>query len=261
MQEDLVVRSEFKDHFSDRSDRYAKYRPGYPAELFQYLGSVVTSHDVAWDCATGNGQAAVALASYFASVIATDASETQIEAALTHERVSYRTASAEASGLSDNSINLLTVGQALHWFDTDRFFAEAQRVLRPDGVLAIWCYELSNVNARCDAIVRVLYDDIVGDFWPPERAIIEQRYETVAIPGIELETPQSQMSLDWRVDDMLGFLRTWSACRRYEARHGTDPVLQIAAELSRAWGSGERQVTWPLTLKASRLNSPASMGA
>jgi hypothetical protein len=152
------------------------------------------------------------------------------------------------------------VGQALHWFDTDRFFAEAQRVLRTDGVLAIWCYELSNVDARCDAVVEILYDDIVADFWPPERVLIEQRYETLAIPGILLEVPPLQMSLNWYADDMLGFLRTWSACRRYEATHGTDPVLQIAADLSLAWGPGKRPVTWPLTLKASRPNSPASMG-
>ncbi len=256
MQEELEIDTpSFKDYFSERSDCYAKYRPSYPDELFRFLASTARHHDAAWDCATGNGQAAVALARYFAAIVATDASQEQIDAAIQDSRVRYATARAENSGLQTSFFDLLTVGQAFHWFDESRFFAEAARVLRPDGVLALWSYQLCTVSPECDAIVYRLYEDIVGEFWPPERARVEKNYDDVILPGIEVATPPLQMSQTWCVDDMLGFLRTWSACKRYQATHKTDPVLQIAPHLQRAWGGDARQVQWPLNLKVRRLNS------
>jgi SAM-dependent methyltransferase len=222
--------------------------------MFRFLASVVGNRELVWDCATGNGQAAVALAEHFDAVVATDASQAQIDAAIPHRRVSYRTASAESSGLPSSCCDLLTVGQALHWFDTERFFVEARRVLRPDGVLALWSYQLCNVSAQCDAIVYRLYEDIVGEFWPPERVIVEQEYAGICMPGRELTAPKLTMSLAWQADDMLGFLRTWSACHRYKATHGEDPVSLISAELKAAWGAADRTVEWPLNLKVRRLN-------
>ena len=245
----------FKDHFSLRSDGYARYRPTYPDELFRFLASTAVNHDVAWDCATGSGQAAVTLTDYFSTVVASDASRSQIDAATTHPNVEYRVAGAEQSGLADNSVDLVTVGQAFHWFDQDDFFAEASRVLKPAGVLAIWCYELCHVTIKCDAIVDTLYRDIVGEFWPPERLMIEQGYSNVKLPGEAVAVPDFEMSLAWRAADMLGYLRTWSACKRYEAEKGSDPVREIAAQLVAAWGDEERQVSWPLCLKASRAKT------
>ena len=55
----------FKDRFSGHAAEYALYRPHYPKELFQYLASLAPNRDAAWDCATGNGQAAEMLAEYF----------------------------------------------------------------------------------------------------------------------------------------------------------------------------------------------------
>lgn len=245
----------FRDHFSARSDNYAQYRPAYPVGLFQYLASVIDDCSVAWDCATGNGQVAVALADYFNEVIASDASESQIAAAIRHPDVEYRIVRAEQSGLSDSSIDLLTVGQAFHWFDEAAFFTEAQRVLKPSGVLAIWCYELCNVTSDCDAIIDTLYRDIVGDCWPPERATVEKGYADVELPGGAIAAPSFEMSLNWRVEDMLGYLGTWSACRRFEAEKGSDPVALIAASLSAAWGGAARRVAWPLRIKISRVNT------
>jgi len=245
----------FRDHFSARSGSYAQYRPTYPHELFQFLASVVDSHSVAWDCATGSGQAAIALADYFKEVIASDASQSQVAAAISHPQVDYCVACAERSGLADNCVDLLTVGQAFHWFDEAAFFSEAQRVLTPSGVLAIWCYELCHVATECDAIVDTLYREIVGEYWPPERSAIEQGYSRAILPGETVAVPTFEMSLDWRASDMLGYLRTWSACKHFESEKGSDPVALIEADLAAAWGDGMRRVTWPLQIKVSRANT------
>jgi SAM-dependent methyltransferase len=246
---------DFKDHFSTQSDGYAQYRPTYPAELFQFLASIATAHTLAWDCATGSGQAAVALTEYFSTVVASDASRAQIDAAIPHSDVEYRVAAAEQSDLADASVDLLAVGQAFHWFDEELFFEEARRVLRPDGVLAIWAYEICEVSDRCDAIVDTLYRDLVGEYWPPERVMIEQGYSGVELPGVSVPAPDMMMSLEWSATEMLGYLRTWSACERYKAEKGSDPVEEISAQLESAWGAGRRRVAWPLAIKVSRPNT------
>ena len=243
----------FKDHFSEQSAQYANYRPQYPVELFQFLVDQCRRRELAWDCATGSGQAAVALGEFFVSVIAADASDTQIACAIPHANVSYRVATAEASGLDDASVDVLTVGQALHWFDRERFYAEAGRVLAPGGLLAAWCYDLCHVTDECDAVVNELCSDIVNEFWPPERRLIEERYAGIAMPAAEIEVPRFNIYADWAVDDMLGYLRTWSACSRYRKAHACDPVTLIAGKLHDAWGTGSRPVRWPLTLRVCRL--------
>ena len=242
----------FKDHFSTQSAGYARHRPHYPAELFAYLAGL-TGRRLAWDCATGNGQAAIALAGHFDRVVATDASEAQIDAAIAHPVVSYRVAKAEASGLEDDSVDLVTVGQALHWFDTARFFTETSRVLVAGGIVAAWCYELCAVSPACDSAVEHLYTNIVGPFWPKQRRLIEERYAGIEFPGIELLPPVFEMKSQWTVDDMLGYLRTWSACQHYRRERREDPVGLIEDQLRRAWGTAPRTVRWPLTVRISRL--------
>jgi len=245
----------FKDHFSALSAAYSKYRPTYPVELFQFLASIVSANTLAWDCATGSGQVAVELTDYFSDVVASDASQSQIHAATQYAGVEYRVATAEQSGLADSSVDLITVGQAFHWFDEPLFMAEVCRVLRPEGVLAIWCYELCAVSDECDAIVDKLYRDILEDYWSPERMMVEQGYSGVTMPGVAVPAPEFVMSLEWCAADMLGYLRTWSACKRFESQKGSDPVEIISAELGSAWGDGVRLVTWPLSIKVSRPNT------
>lgn len=249
----MTAATGFKDHFSSQSRLYARYRPTYPGALFQFLASQCGQQRLAWDCATGNGQAALALADHFERVIATDASEKQIASAADADRVEFRVASAEDSSLDTDSADLVTVGQALHWFDRPRFFDEAGRVLVPGGVLAAWCYELCHVTPECDAIVGELYEDIVGEFWPPERRLIEEGYASIVLPGKQIEVPAFDMTANWTAADMLGYLRTWSACKRYEKQRGADPVEQITSSLAAAWGDSARTVRWPLRVRASRV--------
>lgn len=159
----------FKDHFSEIAARYAEFRPTYPAELFDWLASLCEEHETAWDCATGSGQAAAGLSKHFRKIIATDASAEQIAHAGGPNNVSFRVAPAEASGLADRSIDLVTVAQAAHWFDLTKFFAEAQRVLNPGGVLALWGYGRLDLPAGMDAIFQRFYSETVGPYWPPRR--------------------------------------------------------------------------------------------
>jgi len=244
----------FKDHFSGHAARYAQARPTYPDDLFQFLATQCPQRDNAWDCATGNGQAAAALAEHFAHVIATDASAQQIQAARPADRVEYRVAPAETSGLQADSIDLITVAQALHWFDIESFFEEAERVLVPDGVLAFWCYGLSSVAPELDDLLLEIYQS-VDQYWPPERNIVDNQYRDIDVPLPEIECPSFAMRCDWTVAQMLAYLRTWSACQAALRATGKDALAEFEGDLERHWGAGSRTVIWPITVRIARKSS------
>ena len=249
----------FKDHFSAQAADYAKFRPGYPRELFDYLGSIAPSRQLAWDCGTGNGQAAGGLALVFDRVIATDASDKQIANAQSHERVDYCVAPAENSGIKSATIDLIMIAQALHWFDLNRFYAEARRVLKPNGVLAASAYNLLHIEPAIDEVVSRYYYEVVGPFWPPERKLVEQ-FADLPFPFHEVDAPKLEMTAQWNLDHLLGYLQTWSSTQRFIAAKGSDPLEQIIDELRAAWGDSQqtRNVTWPLVL---RIGIKASDGS
>ncbi len=208
---------------------------------------------LAWDCATGNGQAAVELATVFDRVIATDASERQIANAEPRPRVEYRVGFAEESGLKSGAVDLVLVAQALHWFDLERFYGEVGRVLKPRGIFAASAYRFFHISPAVDELVNCrYYRDVVGPFWPGERALIE-RFEEIRFPFPELSTPPFEMRLDWTLDHLVGYLRSWSATQRFVTANQRDPLDDIAQELQTAWGNPResRTVTWPLTLRAA----------
>ncbi len=243
----------FKDRFSGHAGEYARFRPRYPRELFEYLAGVSPERKWAWDCATGNGQAAVALAEFFEHVIATDASEKQIAHGQPHERVTYRLTSAERSGLDAASVDLVTVAQALHWFDRDAFFAEAKRVLKPRGVLAVSTYNLFEVSPEIDRLIETFYNDTVGPYWDFERRLVETGYRTIAFPFQELSPPDFRMEAEWSLDDVIGYLRTWSATKNFIAARGFDPVVDLSEDLRAAWGESKtKEVVWPLSVRVGR---------
>jgi SAM-dependent methyltransferase len=236
----------FKDHFSKRAADYAKFRPTYPQKLFEYLGRVAPSRQLAWDCGTGNGQAALGLASVFDRVRATDASEKQISNAQAHERVKYRVAPAEDSGIEPGTVDLITVTQALHWFDLDRFYTEARRVLKSDGVLAASAYNLLQIEPPIDDVVNRYYYEVVGPFWTPERELVEN-FADVPFPFREIEPPKFEMTAQWDLGALVGYLRTWSASQRFLEVKGSDPLKQIIDKLRIAWGDPNetRKIIWP----------------
>ena len=241
----------FKDHFSGHAPAYASARPDYPRELFRWLAGKAPARKRAWDCATGNGQAAVALADYFEAVIATDASTRQIANAFPADRIEYRVARAEAPGLEADSIDLVTVAQAAHWLDRGRFYASARHVLRRGGLLAIWGYGLLRIAPALDAVLDGFYRDTVGAYWPPERRLIDERYAGLDLPFDEILPPRFAMVRTWTLEKLLAYLRTWSAVQRYRQAQGTDPVAGVAPGLAEAWeGENQREVRWPLFLRA-----------
>lgn len=249
--------TEFKDHFSGHAADYAKFRPDYPAELFDYLASISPQRGLAWDCATGNGQAAVGLATYFDSVIATDASAQQIESARLHPRVSYRVAPAEESEIDSDSVDLILVAQALHWFDLNRFFTEAKRVSKETGKLAVSNYLHIKISPEIDALVSKFYRETTGPFWPPERHLVETNFESTQFPFPELPSPQFKMRQQWDLDQLAGYLGTWSATKKFIAARGFDPVDSLLEELRAIWGNPglARQAIWPLQLRVFVLRS------
>jgi len=245
----------FHDHFSDVAGRYADFRPHYPAELFEYLATLAPRNWLVWDCACGNGQATLGLARHFDRVMATDASQEQIASASAHPNVEYRVAPAEQSGLSDTSVGLITVAQALHWFDRDRFYVEAKRVLIPGGVLAAWAYGINEVEgAAVNELVQDFYANTVGPYWPPERKLVEEAYRTIPFPFAEITPPGFRMEARWTLEQLLGYFSTWSATNRFIKATGRNPLEALATALARAWGDGNspRLVVWPLSLRLGR---------
>lgn len=246
----------FHDHFSPVSSPYAEFRPRYPAALFDWIAAAAPGHDLAWDCATGNGQAALGLATRFRKVIATDASARQIAAATPDARIEYRVAPADASGLASASCDLVTVAQALHWFDLGKFWPEARRVLRPGGLLAVWLYVFTEFDhPPLDHLFHHFWAEVVGPYWPPERALVNERYRSVALPFPELETPNFAIEVEWTLQEFLGYLGTWSAVHRYRTSTDSDPVDAIAPRFADLWGddpAGKRHLRFPITLRAAK---------
>ncbi len=248
-----MAKASFKDHFSGHAADYSRYRPGaYPDGLFKALAALAPDRDCVWDCATGNGQAALGLAAHFAQVEATDASDKQIAAATAHPKIHYSVAPAEASGLPDASVALVMVAQALHWFDLPRFYAEVRRVAKPQAVLACSCYMRCTVEPRVDAVTEELYNGILGDaYWPPERKHVERAYADLPFPFTEIALPAFRMQVDWDFEHYVGYLRSWSATQAYIKKNGKDPLELVGDELLKAWGDPKtaRPVLWPMTVR------------
>ncbi len=244
--------SSFPDHFSGVAEHYAEFRPEYPGALFDYLAALSLPEGPVWDCAAGNGQATRGLARRFARVIATDASADQIAAATPLSGVEFRVALSEASGLADTSVGLVTVAQALHWFDLPRFYTEVRRVLRPAGVVAVWAYGINRVEGDAvDAVVQDFYSNILGPYWPSSRRLVESGYRTLPFPFQEVNPPAFAMEQDWSLQRLLGYFGTWSATTRYIKATGEDPLQALRPILAEAWGDPtiRRRVIWPIALR------------
>ncbi|MDX1555056.1 MAG: class I SAM-dependent methyltransferase [Xanthomonadales bacterium] len=247
----------FKDHFSGHAAAYAQHRPTYPESLFDWLAAQAPSGELAWDCATGNGQAALALADRFKRVVASDASAQQLSEARRAQNIDFRNEPAECSSLESATVDLLSVAQAWHWFDHPAFAREAERVLKPAAILAVWAYPLATVDAPVDAVVHELYEGTLGEWWPKERALIEDGYAALDMPWPVVDAPGFEMTARWDLAALMGYLGTWSALRRFMAEKGHNPLDAIADRLSRAWGDADstKDVRWPLILKVFRKPS------
>lgn len=244
-----------RDHFSACAPAYARSRPSYPARLVEDLAALCPARGMAWDCGTGNGQAALLLADAFEAVVATDISAAQLQEAPRHPRVRFRLSGESDSGLPPGGADLVTAAQTAHWFDLPAFYAEARRVLRPGGILALWGYGLCRIAPAIDEPLGEFYSGTVGPYWPAERGQLESGYRHLPFPFDELPFPEVPMALDWTLADLAAYLGTWSAVSEYRADRGEDPIPAFVARIAAKWGRpGEvRRVTWPLFGRISRL--------
>lgn len=246
----------FEDHFSEQAREYASHRPHYPGELFVYLASISPGHNLAWDCGTGNGQAALELARHYKRVVATDASADQIGQAVPHEKIDYRVERVEEVSLEPRSADLVTVATAVHWFDLDAFYQVVRRVSRQDGILAVWMYHLPVIDPSIDPIVEYYYQDVLAGYWPERFHYLAERYQTLPFPFEELKPPEFTMRADWELGRLIGFLDSWSATRRYKKERGENPIANIWEDLFKKWGEygQQRTIRWPLYLRVGRVS-------
>jgi SAM-dependent methyltransferase len=245
----------FLDLFSRQASTYAAGRPSYPDELYRFIVSLVADRRLAWDCATGNGQAATDLARYFDRVIATDASAEQIAVAAPAANVEYRVAPAEACGLPPRSVNLVTVAQALHWLDHERFNAEVRRVTVPGGVVAAWCYGACHAGVDVEGLLREFQEDIVGEYWSPGRRWVDEGYRTIPFPFDEVSAPAFELRVRWSLSQLREYVSSWSAVAAFRRARNQDPVAPLMERIADHWGSADRMrdVTWPLSLRIGRV--------
>lgn len=246
----ICLMSGILDRFSSVAEGYARYRPHYPDSLYQFLLSLQPHRDRAWDVGTGNGQVATVLSSAFREVIATDISAQQLIHAHQLPNVIYRICAAEESGIDTASVDLIAVGQAVHWFDIGKFAIEVQRVSRPHAVLTIWCYTLLETEPGIDALIRYLYEDVLNGFWDPQRNLIDRRYADIDFPFQEIQCPEFEMVNEYDAQDILGYLRTWSAVSKYRQQLNTDPVQKIEADIIAICGGRKVRCRTPLFMRA-----------
>ena len=243
-----------KDNFSEHASAYAKYRPGYPPELYTFLLGLVKERNIAWDCATGNGQVAVELSNHFDKVYATDISEAQLKNAHVKDNIFYSIARAESTEFPDDFFDMITVAQAIHWFDFHAFYTEANRTMKPGGILAVMGYGLLKTGEDTDAIIGHFYKNIIGPYWDKERKYVDENLTTIPFPFEEIATPILINRFEWSLDDLLGYFSTWSAVQHYIKANNEDPVAIIRKSLEEKWPAGStRMITFPVLLRVARI--------
>ena len=251
----MFVKPSFKDNFSKQSDIYLKYRPTYPTELFEYLSKLTPEHDLAWDCGTGNGQAAIGLTKFYKNIYASDPSDDQIKNALPNGKITYRVEKAENPTLKNNSVDLITVAQALHWFEFDKFYQEANRVLKVNGVIAVWAYKLPSITHEIDKIIKYFHNEVVGEFWQQENRLVEKKYRTIPFPFEELPAPEFRIEKSLSLTELTGLIQSWSAVQRFIQKNRKDPIPKLKEELASCWDQHFRKkITWKLALKVGKSN-------
>lgn len=239
-----------KDNFSSQSANYARYRPQYPQSLFDYILEKTPERKLAWDCGTGNGQTAYILSRYFDKVYASDISSKQILKAATAPNIRYATEAAEAVSLEEDSVDLVTVSQALHWFDFERFYTEVKRVSKKNAVIAAWTYSLLHVSPEIDPLIKFFHDHTLDSYWDDERHYVNQGYSNLPFPFQQMSDPGLSIDLDWDKDQLFGYISTWSAWQKYRQQNSDDPLQELINQVEALWPGNERKkMQFPLFLK------------
>lgn len=241
-----------KDLFSSHSKDYSRYRPGYPNELFQFLRKLCITRGRAWDCGTGNGQVAGELAGFIDQVYATDISVQQLAHAIQKHNIHYTKQPAEETTFPDDHFDLVTVGQAVHWFDFEKFNTEVKRVSKKEAVIALFGYSLFISDHFTNEVIHHFYNNILGEYWPAERKYLENDYRSIPFPFKEIEVPKLEKKERWSFERLTGYLNTWSAVKAYEKENGENPVELIKADLYNTFGN-VGSLSFPIIFRAGRV--------
>jgi ubiquinone/menaquinone biosynthesis C-methylase UbiE len=243
------------DNFSTGGADYALYRPESPREVFDFIFSHVKNFDTAWDCGTGNGQVAAVLADRFKTVYGTDISEDQLKYAIQKDNITYRKERVEQTSFADKSIDLITVGQAIHWFDFDPFYEEVSRVAATGAFFAAWTYSLLQLTPAVNEVINHFYYDITHHYWDKQRYYVDDGYKTIPFPFKEIQAPEIWITKHYTQQQLIGYLRTWSGVKNYIKKVQQDPTDLILKDLARAWGNKEQlEVLWPVHVRAGYVN-------
>jgi len=243
-----------KDNFSNHAADYAKFRPTYPQELYDYLYGIVQQKSKAWDVATGNGQVAVELSKVFTEVLATDLSANQLAEAPKLKNISYRVQTAEESFSIEEQFDLITVAQAIHWFDFEAFYKQVKLHLKPSGIFAAIGYSVIGTSGELNSVIQHFYKEITDPYWDPERKYLDENYHSIPFPFEELKTPKLEMPVYWTAEDLLNYLNTWCAVKHYEKANGQNPLSLIQEDVFKHWGTkAKREFKFPLLLRVGKL--------
>ena len=244
-----------KDNFSIQSDNYAKYRPAYPTEFYDYLYSLIPASHVAWDCGTGNGQVAFELAKKFDHVFASDLSESQIKNALQSKNIVYSIQAAEQTFFEKDQFDLIIVAQAIHWFDFDKFYSEVRRTGNSNAILCVLGYGKIEISEEMDRVINYFYRNVIGSYWDKERKYIDENYKTIPFPFQEYTAPDFVNKIQWSLDHLIGYLNTWSAVKHFISKNNYNPLDALMKEIEILWGdSEEREVRFPLLLRIGKIH-------
>ena len=245
-----------KDNFSTQSDKYAKYRPTYPTTFFDYLNSLIPVKENAWDCGTGNGQVAFELAKTFDTVHATDISQSQIDNARKSDNIKYSVQPAEKTNFDNDMFDLIIVGQAIHWFDFEKFYVEVRRTAKENAKLCVVGYGLIEITPQRDRIIKDFYTNVVGKYWDEERKYVDENYKTIPFPFDEIQGLKFENKHLWKLDHLIGYLNTWSAVKHYIKQNNHNPIEELEALLKPHWQNGEsKEVKFPILLRIGQIKS------
>ena len=243
-----------KDNFSRQSDVYAKYRPGYPVELFDFIVEQVKNRESAWDCATGNGQSAKQLSRYFKKVFATDISQNQIDNAVQAENIVYSIQPAEETAFPENSFDLVTVSQALHWLQFEKFYKEVKRVGRPGSWIAVWMYGLLKISPAIDRLIEEHHFGTLALYWDYERKYVDEHYTTISFPFEEIDCPRFSIQLEWTMAELEGYLLTWSALQKFISANRFNPVEELMNKIEPLWSNKTMRIIFPLYMRMGKIH-------
>jgi len=242
-----------KGNFSKQSGIYAKYRPDYPPVLYDRIINQVENKEAAWDCGTGNGQAAKELSFAFTKVFATDISQEQIAHAFQKDNIVYSVQPAEQTNFAANSFDLVTVAQALHWFRFEEFYAEVKRVANHGGIFAAWSYSLLRISDPINKLIGEHHYNTLGSYWDEERRYVDEEYRNIPFPFSKINTPAFTMDYDWTIEELEGYLNTWSALQKLIPEKNYNPVDELIQRIKPFWKTEKMRVSFPVHLLLGKV--------